>query len=265
MKATRAADFEYNGFTLMELLVVIAIIGILAALMLPALGRAKGLARSVSCKNHLHQIGLSMQMYTSDYHFYPPNGGGTPFQTWADRLAPFNPIQWTNVAWQCPTYIAEGGAVMETPRKISTGYAYNARGMVGPTNEGNFWVSKGQKQGLSTLNLQIPEDRIAAPSEMYAVGDTRPFKEGSRASGFYFSGLGEMRPWKFPPFGIPFKIAEANPPHSEGYNLLFVDGHVSLVKRRDYLYPPRSAQNWNRDHQPHPELWCPTSEWVISN
>ena len=264
MKTTERVNSEYNGFTLVELLVVIAIIAILAALLLPVLARAKEQARSVSCKNHLHQIGLSMQMYTSDYHFYPPVDGTSFSQTWADRLAPYNPIQWTNIAWQCPTYIAEGGAVLETPRKISSGYAYNARGMWGDTNYGSYWVVKGPKQGLSTLNLQISENRIEAPSEMYAVGDTRPFQD-SGVSGFL--GRIEMQPWKVPPFGLSltFSIPEANPPHAEGYNLLFVDGHVSLVKWRDYLYPPRSAQNWNRDHQPHPEFWCPTSEWVINN
>ena len=263
MKATRTADSDFNGFTLTELLVVIAIIAILAALLLPVLARAKGQAQSMSCKNHLHQIGLSMQMYTSDYHIYPPSAGGTPSQTWADRLAPYNPIQWTNVAWQCPTYIAEGGVVLETPLRISSGYAYNVRGMWGYTNHGSFWVVKGPSQGLSTLNLQISENRIVAPSEMYAVGDTRPFQNVGLSG---FDGRIEMLPWKQPPFGLTIaKMTEAKPPHAEGYNLLFVDGHVSLVKRRDYLYPPRSAQNWNRDHQPHPEVWCPTSEWVINN
>jgi len=50
----------------MELLVVIAIIGVLAALLLPALSRAKSSARTASCKNHLHQTGLALQMYAHD-------------------------------------------------------------------------------------------------------------------------------------------------------------------------------------------------------
>src|SRR6185503_7054650 len=139
------------GFTLIELLVVIAVIAVLAALLLPALASAKSAAQSAKCKSNLKQLSLALNMYVSDFHFYPQ----TDYigNNWAEPLNAYlkqSPDPFTN----SPPY---GGVFLcpsDLRRRMRAGlwsYGYNAFGAV----KDIFRISSSTKTGFG-LGVHIP-------------------------------------------------------------------------------------------------------------
>src|SRR5688500_8688960 len=87
MASMRIANRQ--GFTLIELLVVIAVVGILAALLMPAVQQAREAARRTQCKNHLKQLGLALHNYESSHTVFPGLGTGSNLISVHTAILPF--------------------------------------------------------------------------------------------------------------------------------------------------------------------------------
>jgi prepilin-type N-terminal cleavage/methylation domain-containing protein/prepilin-type processing-associated H-X9-DG protein len=101
-----------HGFTLVELLVVIAIIGVLIALLLPAVQSAREAARAVQCANHLKQIGLGLLNYESSLRVFPPGAisshiGDGRYDIWAEARRTTGDNQGTSWMLQILPYIEQ--------------------------------------------------------------------------------------------------------------------------------------------------------------
>ena len=242
-----------SGFTLVELLVVIAIIGVLVALLLPAVQQAREAARRSSCKNNLKQIGLALHNYMEAHGPFPfayVNVADTPGWGWGTMILPFldqNPLyeamnvrdrdfsgvptdqtRTALVIYICPS---DTGPIVNTQRG---GHAKSNYAGVFGSEEIESWNQRGN--GVFFINSSMRmRDITDGASNTFAIGERRYNHPSGKQKGAIW--VGKFAPETFasniwscktaPPHRINgTKEWAFSSQHSGGAQFLLCDGSV---------------------------------------
>ena len=234
-----------GGFTLIELLVVIAIIGVLMAVLLPSLNKARSLAKRISCRRNLKEVAFAWQMYIDDAdgYFLLRKNAQNNYGGWKGlRSEPPRPLnRYLSIdpndvtengakVFRCPA--DRGGVPLENLRvpvfkNLGTSYLANfmlvgdGKIAVGPDRFGPLHVEISARLRLSNLrDPGLNREEVDRPAKLLLLGDWGWFNE-----------------WRAPPAPRPGwkELAEWHD-RAEMFNMAFLDGHTEFLKIEKGIY-----------------------------
>ncbi len=235
-KTLNSVSLSIRNFTLIELLVVVAIIAVLASMLLPALGRARGAAQGSSCLSNQRQCMFAQITYSQDYDDYFPMAN--------DKLGDAHPeflkAAGTDYGWWS-SYLRHYGYL---PRYNRGSWLTACRVLVNrkwPTSAGDHWYAYGMIEALR----KDPQKYVHLRSDFFKQPSNWAFLAEVYASSWEPALRGGFEFW---PKGITgWRSIDSTPAvilvHNNRANIAFADGHAETLGIMDLYWKHRKVSS----------------------
>ena len=264
----RDAGCFLTGFTLVELIVVVSIIGLLVAILLPALGAARGRAKAVVCQSNLKNLGVAFACYAEDYDGFVMPTMATPVYWWGSKeldgidhkkgfLWPYMRSELKeDSAYECSqqrfgSYGLQGKPAAEPDDKkwITSTYGYNGYYLCPPHSGWEVDIGFRPWQKITT---------IKKPDEVFAFADTLIDQDKTGRNPVLQNTALLDPPFRYEPENIGNPWLKNEYPttcfrHSNKTNVVFVDGHCGAMDLQGgwFTSPAAKIGSVGKENTPH--------------